>query len=74
MNNTFRNTIAINAANATPIIYKEKQLEIERCVDEKDYERIENILKALDKAKIRLNANVNFDLTMELLLLTMKEN
>ena len=38
------------------------------------YEGIENILKALDKAKIRLNANVNFDLTMELLLLTMKEN
>ena len=35
---------------------------------------IETILKALDKAKIRLAANVNFDLTMELLLLTMKEN
>ncbi len=38
------------------------------------YEGIELILKALDKAKLRLNANVNFDLTMELLLLTMKEN
>ena len=30
-----------------PIIYKEKQLEIERCVDEKDYESIENILKEI---------------------------
>ena len=30
--------------------------------------------EALDKAKIRLNANVNFDLTMELLFLTIKEN
>ena len=30
--------------------------------------------EALDKAKIRLNANVNFDMVMELLLLTMKEN
>ena len=35
---------------------------------------LECILKALDKAKIRLNANVNFDMVMELLLLTMKEN
>ena len=32
------------------------------------------ILEALRKAQIRLNANVNFDLTMELLLLTIKEN
>ena len=32
------------------------------------------MLKALDKAKIRLNANVNFDMALELLLLTMKEN
>ena len=30
-----------------PIIYKEKQLEIERCVDMKDYEMIENILKEI---------------------------
>jgi hypothetical protein len=30
-----------------PIIYKEKQLEIERCVDMKDYERIENLLKEI---------------------------
>ena len=40
------------------------------------YEAGENevILKALDKAKARLNANVSFDLTIELLLLTIKEN
>ena len=30
--------------------------------------------EALDKAKIRLRANVNFDLVIELLLLTIKEN
>ena len=29
---------------------------------------------ALEKAKSRLKANVNFELTMELLLLTIKEN
>ena len=38
------------------------------------YQGIEEIIKALDTAKVRLNANVNFDLTIELLLLTIKEN
>ena len=37
-------------------------------------EGIENVLKALDKVKVRLEANVNFDIAMELLLLTIKEN
>ena len=32
------------------------------------------IIKAIDSAKKRLAANVNFDLTIELLLLTIKEN
>ena len=30
--------------------------------------------KALEKAKVRLNANVNFDVAMEMMLLVMKEN
>lgn len=38
------------------------------------YEGIELILKSLEKAKRRLGANVNFDLVMELLFLTIKEN
>ena len=38
------------------------------------YEGIENILDALEKAKARIKANVNFELVMELLLLTIKEN
>ena len=38
-----------------------------------DFDR-EEILEAIDKAKVRLNANVNFDLTMELLFLTVREN
>ena len=36
-------------------------------------EDIEKIIKAIDKAKIRLNANVNFETAIELLLLTIKE-
>ena len=38
------------------------------------YEGLERILTAIDKARIRLDANVNMELVMELLLLTMKEN
>ena len=38
------------------------------------YEGIETIIESIEKAKARLKANVNFDLLMELLLLTIKEN
>ena len=38
------------------------------------FRRFEAILEALEKAKIRINANVNFDLVIELLLMTIKEN
>lgn len=38
------------------------------------YEGIERILAAIETAKTRIKANVNFDLLMELLLLTIKEN
>jgi len=34
----------------------------------------EEILESIEKAKLRIKANVNFDLLMELLLLTIKEN
>ena len=38
------------------------------------YDGLEKILEAIDKARIRLDANVNTELVMELMLLTMKEN
>ena len=38
------------------------------------YEKIEKIMKAMDQAKVRLKANVNFDIVMEMMLLTIKEN
>lgn len=39
----------------------------------KDYEAIENIIQAVEKAKVRLKANVNFDTAMELMIFVMKE-
>ena len=38
------------------------------------YDGFENILQAIDKAKVRLEANVNMELAMELMFLVIKEN
>ena len=60
--------------NPSSIVFSDEIHTLRKMASKSSYEGIENILKALDKAKLRLSANVNFDLTMELLLLTMKEN
>lgn len=56
------------------IIFSDELEEISVDASRRSYEGLETIIKALEKAKVRLNANVNFDLTMELLFLTIKEN
>ena len=47
---------------------------IKQKASKSSYEGIEKILSAIETAKARIKANVNFDLLMELLLLTIKEN
>lgn len=56
------------------LIFKDEVYDIKRQAEKSSYNGIEEILQALRKAQIRLNANVNFDLVIELLLLTIKEN
>ena len=56
------------------VVFKEQISYIKEQAKKSSYEGIETILKALDTAKSRLRANVNFDLVMELLFLTIKEN
>jgi len=56
------------------IVFKEKFSILSQIADHMTYEGIQNILCAFDKTKIRLRANVNFDVTLELLLLLIKEN
>lgn len=56
------------------LIFKDELPQIRKVADRSTYEGIEIIVNALQQAKRRLDANVNFDLTMELLLLTIKEN
>ncbi len=56
------------------LVFKEEIQQIMKVSDRSTYEGIETIVNALQSAKKRLEANVNFDLTMELLLLAIQEN
>jgi DNA polymerase-3 subunit delta' len=61
-------------ADVNGLIFKDEIYEIKKQANTSSYHGIEIILEGLEKAKARLNANVNFDLVIELLLLTLKEN
>lgn len=56
------------------VVFKDQITYIQERAKKSSYEGIELILESLEKAKTRLRANVGFDLVMELLLLTIKEN
>ena len=56
------------------VVFKDQLQYIKEQARKSSYEGIELILESLEKAKARLKANVNFDLVMELLFLTIKEN
>lgn len=56
------------------VVFKDQMTYIKEQARKSSYEGIELILKSLENAKSRLRANVNFDLVMELLFLTIKEN
>lgn len=60
--------------NIDRLIFADQLDYIKERAKKSSYEGIETILEALEKAKARLKANVNFELVMELLLLTIKEN
>lgn len=60
--------------NIDRLIFGDQLEYIKERAKKSSYEGIEIILNALEKAKTRIKANVNFDLVMELLLLTIKEN
>jgi DNA polymerase-3 subunit delta' len=60
--------------NVDMVVFKDRIGSIKEQVTTSSYEGIEEILKGIENAKARINANVNFELAMELLLLTMMEN
>jgi len=56
------------------LIFKDEFSTVKNIAALSGYEGLEKILEAIDKARVRLDANVNMELVMELMLLTMKEN
>ena len=71
----YRDVLLFKATNdMNHLIFREEASALRAAARRSSYEGIENVLEALEKAKKRLDANVNPDLVMELLFLTMKEN
>lgn len=61
-------------ADVNRLIFQDEVYSIKKEASHSSYEGIEQILESLNKAKARIRANVNFELVIELLLLTIKEN
>lgn len=71
----YRDVLLFKATNdANHLIFREEIQNIRKVAGRTSYEGIECVLGALEKAKSRLKANVNFELTMELLLMEIKEH
>ncbi len=71
----YRDVLLFKATkDVNSLVFKEELQAIRNVAGRSSYEGIEKVISALDKAKSRLNANVNFELTMELLMLEIREN
>ncbi|HAJ73573.1 MAG TPA: DNA polymerase III subunit delta, partial [Lachnospiraceae bacterium] len=71
----FRDVLMFKATREVDsLIFKDEINAIRSRASVSSYEGLEKILEAIEKAEQRLRANVNFDLVMELLFLTIREN
>lgn len=71
----YRDVLYFKATHdANGILFKEHVRMLREQTNRSSYEGLENILTGIGNAKKRLTANVNFELTMELLFLLIKEN
>jgi len=71
----YRDVMVLAATNdPNLIVFKEEYSALNKRVSKSSFNGLDNIIKGMERAKQRLAANVNFDLTMELMLLTIKEN
>ena len=70
----FRDVLLFKATKEVDgLVFKDQLNYIKERASQSSYEGIEDIINAVEKAKERLRANVNFDLVMELLFLTIRE-
>ena len=71
----FRDVLLYKAARSTEhLLFREDERQIRKRATESSYEGIREILDKIRETKDRLDANVNKEMTIELLLLTIKEN
>lgn len=71
----YRDVLLYKATRDTErVVLKDQINYMKKQATRSSYEGIGLILESLEKAKARLRANVNFELVMELLFLTIKEN
>lgn len=71
----YRDVLLFKATKDTSMfIFKNEYKYIMETSSKSSFLGIENILEAIEKAKTRIKANVNFELLMELMFLTIKEN
>lgn len=71
----YRDALMFKVTNdANLLIFKEEYSTISEMSRQIGYDGFENILQAIEKARVRLEANVNMELAMELMFLVMKEN
>ena len=71
----FRDVLYAKATNdVSNLIFKDEVYDIKKQAAKRTYYGIESILNTLEQTRVRLNANVNFELVIEMLLLTIKEN
>ena len=59
--------------DSNALIFKDEMSLLAEQAKNCSYEGLEDILKSIDKVKLRLKANVNFDLVIELLIMAIKE-
>lgn len=70
----FRDVLMFKATREVDnLVFKQEINDIKRQASERSYEGLQKILASIENAKVRLHANVNFDLVMELLFLTIRE-
>lgn len=71
----YRDVLMFKATRDTSMfIFRDEYKYIKEIADHSSFDGIDKILKAIEKAGVRLAANVNYEVAMELMLLVMKEN
>lgn len=70
----FRDILVLKATNdPNRLLYRDEYRFIFAQAEKREYSSLEEAIEAMDKAKIRLDANVNFDTTIELMLLALRQ-